>query len=107
MRWVLLLLLAGCTVIPIFEDAPSTRAFQKRVVVESIIDSDENVLAICKHKNREAGYKVFRTQGRNGCSFIENGRVVILWTDPGSFGNVLGLSIPGHELYHHHGKEHF
>jgi hypothetical protein len=87
---------------PNFVDVPARGQSYAEVLVKSRIADEETVRATCYWKNREAGVRVER--GAPGCSFMENGVRVILWTDPRSFTNSVGLEIAGHELYHHHNR---
>lgn len=97
---LVMLLASGCASSPVFTDIEPTQPARKTVLVESRIDTEDAVRGACALKARESGVKVF--VGSPGCSFVENGRLVILWIDPKSYNNKAALEIAGHELYHHH-----
>lgn len=107
--------LAGCAsaphgdAVPHFEDVPSAAPLVREVTVTSRMLADpQAVAAECYMRSREGGVKAMPNPTAPACSWREaNGRIVLLWADPRSYNNHLGMESGGHELRHwHEGIDH-
>lgn len=107
--------LAGCAsapagdAVPYFQDIPSTSPLVREVTVTSrMLPDAKAVAAECYMRSREQGVKAMPNPVAPACSWREaDGRVVLLWADPGSYNNHPGMESGGHELRHwHEGIDH-
>jgi hypothetical protein len=91
-----------------FEDIASPKPFVEEVVVVSRMLDAERVRALCYWKQRESGViQRGYLSDAPACSFIEQGRIVIVCTRADSFNEQRKLLGCGHELRHwHEGIDH-
>jgi hypothetical protein len=94
------LLLAGCATGPTFTDKPAAKPFVSTVVIEHRMADEATVRGTCYMRNRAAGVRLH--EGAPGCSWVENGRAIVLCVAPKSFNDKLALEVCGHEAAHHH-----